>query len=115
MPLRVICPTIEALKFGSMMERAIVSEAAAPKLSLPVRMMVWSPIESVAPRDSPLPMLPSMLEVHHNDQPVSVPSSGSKAVLPGFLVSVLLFVTVSLATSPPPPAALAPYFDSRSA
>jgi SSS family transporter len=42
-------------------------------------------------------------------------SQSIEPVLPGFLLSVLLFVTVSLATSPPPPAALAPYFESRSA
>jgi SSS family transporter len=33
-------------------------------------------------------------------------------VLPGFLVSAVLFVSVSLATDPPPDAALSPYFDS---
>jgi Na+/pantothenate symporter len=33
-------------------------------------------------------------------------------VLPGFLVSAVLFVSVSLATDPPPASALSPYFDS---
>jgi SSS family transporter len=42
-------------------------------------------------------------------------SPAIEPVLPGFIVSALLFVTVSLATNPPPPAALAPYFESRRA
>jgi hypothetical protein len=42
-------------------------------------------------------------------------SPAIEPVLPGFIVSALLFVTVSLATNPPPPAALTPYFESRRA
>jgi SSS family transporter len=42
-------------------------------------------------------------------------SPAIEPVLPGFIVSALLFVTVSLATNPPPPAALTPYFGSRRA
>ena len=40
-------------------------------------------------------------------------SQAIEPVLPGFIVSALLFVTVSLVTNPPPPAALTPYFESR--
>jgi Na+/proline symporter len=36
-------------------------------------------------------------------------------VLAGFLVSAALFIGVTLATSPPPPAALAPFFDELGA
>jgi Na+/proline symporter len=39
-------------------------------------------------------------------------SSAIEPVLPGFLVSAVLFVSVSLSTHPPPDSALAPYFDS---
>jgi Na+/proline symporter len=39
-------------------------------------------------------------------------SPAIEPVLPGFLVSALLFVSVSLVTDPPPDAALSPYFDS---
>jgi Na+/pantothenate symporter len=42
-------------------------------------------------------------------------SQAIEPVLPGFIVSALLFVTVSLVTNPPPPAALTPYFESRRA
>lgn len=39
-------------------------------------------------------------------------SATVEPALPGFLVSAVLFTTVSLATPPPPPSALAPYFDT---
>jgi Na+/proline symporter len=42
-------------------------------------------------------------------------SQAIEPVLPGFIVSALLFVTVSLVMNPPPPAALTPYFESRRA
>jgi SSS family transporter len=38
-------------------------------------------------------------------------SQSIEPVLPGFLASAVLFIGVSLATAPPPPAALAPYFE----
>lgn len=42
-------------------------------------------------------------------------SQAIEPVLPGFLTSALLFIGVSLVTAPPPAAALAPYFDARTA
>ena len=39
-------------------------------------------------------------------------SDRDQSVLSGFLVSAALFIGISLATSPPPRAALEPYFDA---